>query len=161
MNIETRKQYMETLREEYLKGNKEEKGRILDEYCKNTGQERKYTIKKFRHKVRLKETRKERKEYYDNSVKATLVDIWDIFDRPCGQRLETSIKDELDKLRKLKEIKCSDEVASKLKKMSSATIDRKLKKKELSIQDQDLTKRMIIVLWNKRIQLMSENLLVT
>lgn len=53
MNIEARKQYMETLRERYLKANKKEKGEILNEYCRNTGQDRKYVIKKFRYKVKL------------------------------------------------------------------------------------------------------------
>jgi len=127
MNIEARKQYMQTLREKYLKANKEEKGTILDEYCHNTGQERKYVSKKFRYKVRLKESRKKKREYYNNLVKPALVDIWKIFDKPCGQRLKTLIKDELDKLRRYREIKCSDEITVKLKKMSSATIDRKLK----------------------------------
>ena len=142
---------METLRERYLSGNKEEKGKILDEYCNNTGQERKYIIKKFRYKVKLKETRKKRKEYYDNSVKPTLVEIWNIFDRPCGQRLETSIEYELDKLRKLEEIKCSDEVAGKLKKMSSATIDRKLEheKEVLKLNFKYSTKKNDFTLLNQ------------
>ena len=61
MNIEARKQYMETLRERYLRAGKKEKGQILDEYCRNTGQERKYVIKKFRYKVKLKEARKPKK----------------------------------------------------------------------------------------------------
>lgn len=117
---------METLRTKYLKANKKEKGIILDEYCNNTGQERKYAIKKFGGKIKLKEKRKKRKEYYNNLVKPTLVEIWKIFDRPCGQRLKTLIEDELERLRRLGEIKCSDETTSKLKKMSSATIDRKL-----------------------------------
>lgn len=43
MNIETRNQYMETLRERYFKASKKEKGEILNEYCHNTGQERKYS----------------------------------------------------------------------------------------------------------------------
>ncbi len=126
MNIETRKQYMEILREKYLRANKKEKGRILDEYCNNTGQERKYVIKKFGYKVKLKENRKKRTEYYNNLVKPTLVEIWKISDKPCGQRLKALVEDELDKLKRLGEIKCSDETAGKLKKMSSATIDRKL-----------------------------------
>jgi len=42
MNIEARKQYMETLREKYFKASKKEKGIILNEYCRNTKQERKY-----------------------------------------------------------------------------------------------------------------------
>jgi len=43
MNIEARKQYMDTLRERYFKANKKEKGEILNEYCRNTKQERKYS----------------------------------------------------------------------------------------------------------------------
>lgn len=57
MNLEGRKQYMETLREKYLKADKTGKGKILDEYCRNTGQDRKYVIKKFRYRVKLKEKR--------------------------------------------------------------------------------------------------------
>lgn len=127
MNLEARKQYMEILREKYLKADKKEKGKILDEYCRNTGQERKYVIKKFRYKVKLKEMRKKRKEYYDGYVKATLASIWKIFDYPCGQRLEPLLKTEIERLRRLKEINCSDETAKKLKQMGSATIDRRLR----------------------------------
>lgn len=127
MNIEARKQYMETLRERYLKAGKKEKGEILNEYCGNTGQDRKYAIKKFRYKVKLKETRKKRKEVYDGQVKAALTAIWKIFDYSCGQRLKTLIRDETEKLRKQREITCSDEVLKKLLAMGSATIDRKLR----------------------------------
>ena len=44
MNIEARKQYMDTLREKYFKAGKKEKGDILNEYCRNTKQERKFVI---------------------------------------------------------------------------------------------------------------------
>ncbi|MGB9609309.1 MAG: hypothetical protein ACPL3E_02950 [Minisyncoccia bacterium] len=46
MNFEAINQYIETLRERYFKENKKEKGQILDEYCRNTGKEKKYVIKK-------------------------------------------------------------------------------------------------------------------
>jgi hypothetical protein len=52
---------------------------------------------------------------------------WEIFDKPCGQRLEPLLKDELEKLRKVKELICSDGIALKLKEMSARTIDIKLK----------------------------------
>ncbi len=142
MNIEARKQYMETLRERYLKAGKEEKGGILDEYCRNTGQERKYVIKKFRYKVKLKETRRPRKEYYDGYVKAALAQIWKIFDYPCGQRLKPLLGIEIGRLRNFGELKCSDEAAGKLKKMGSATIDRKLKhEKEVLLLDRKYKKK--------------------
>lgn len=128
MNFEARNQYMETLRERYLKASKKEKGRILDEYCRNTGQDRKYSIKKFRHKIKIKkpEERKRRREYYDGYVRAALARCWEIFDYPCGQRLEPLLEDEVDKLRRLGELVCEDKTANKLKNISPATIDRKL-----------------------------------
>ena len=99
MNFEARNQYMEALRERYLGATKKEKGRILNEYCQNTGQDRKYSIKKFRYKVKLKkkEERRPRKEYYDGQVRAVLSRCWEIFDYPCGQRLEPLLKTEVDR----------------------------------------------------------------
>lgn len=142
MNIEARKQYMETLRERYLRAGKKEKGEILDEYCRNTNQDRKYVIKKFRYKVKMKERRKPKKEYYDGYVKAVLAEIWKIFDYPCGQRFEPLLETETEKLRKLGEILCSDKTAAKLKKISSATIDRKLKhEKEVLLLNRKYKKR--------------------
>jgi hypothetical protein len=128
MNIEAKQQYMETLRERYLRAEKKEKGKILDEYCRNTGEDRKYAIKKFRYKVKVKkkEERKKRKEYYDGNVRAALAVMWKIFDNPCGQRLETILKNETDRMRILKELSCSDETAVMLKRITSSTIDKKL-----------------------------------
>ena len=130
MNKEAREQYMETIRENYLRGSKKEKGILLDEYCRNTGMDRKHVIKKLRYKVKLKskgEQRKPRKEYYDSYVKAALATLWEIFDRPCGQRLAPLLKTETKRLRFLGELSCSDSTAEKLTHMPSVTIDRKLK----------------------------------
>lgn len=130
MDLHARTQYMGTLRETYLRSSsKKEKGRILDEYCKNTGQERKYAIKKFRYKAGVKpegSQRKARKEYYDGRVKSALAALWKIFDYPCGARLEPLLKDEARKLRTCGEITCSDETLAKLLEITSSTIDKKL-----------------------------------
>jgi hypothetical protein len=128
MNKEAKKQYMDTLREKYFKGSKKEKGALLDEYCRNTGQERKYVSKKFNYKIKIKrkEEYKKRTCFYDSAVIAVLVEIWKIFDYPCGQRLVEILETEIENLRSWKEIVCSDEIAEKLKKMRSATIDRRL-----------------------------------
>jgi hypothetical protein len=112
-----------------FQGQKKEKSKLLDEYCQTTGQNRNYVIRKIRKGIYLKSNfgKRKKKEYYDGYVKETLVKIWRIFDYPCGQRLEPLLKTEVEKLRKLGELDCSDEVVKKLKKISSATIDRKLK----------------------------------
>ena len=63
----------------------------------------------------------------DGQVKATLARVWEIFDCPCGQRLKPILEVEVDRLREFGEFTILDEVALKLRQMSSATIDRKLK----------------------------------
>jgi hypothetical protein len=129
MDLNAKTQYMETLRERYFTANKKGKGLILDEYCSNTGEERRYAGKKFRYKVKIKEKheRKKKKEYYDGYFKTALVRMWTIFDCCCSQRLESILKTETDNLRRLGELNCSDEVALKLKGVVPSTIDLKLK----------------------------------
>lgn len=129
MDMESRNQYLKILREKYLNAKtKKEKTQILDEYCRNTGQVRKYVIRKIQPGVDPgPKQRKKRKQTYDGQVTAALARVWEIFDCPCGQRLKPVLEVELDRLMVLGELKVSDEAALKLKKMSSATIDRKLK----------------------------------
>jgi len=42
----SRKQYLQKLLERYLRARKRQKISILDEYCRNTGQNRKYVIRR-------------------------------------------------------------------------------------------------------------------
>jgi hypothetical protein len=153
MNKEAKEQYMETIRERYLRGSKKEKGVLLTEYCQNTGMDRKYVIKKLRYKVQIKkkgEQRKLRKEYYDSYVKAALAQAWEIFDRPCGQRLEPLLEKETDRLRLLGELSCSDITAEKLKRIPSVTIDRKLKhEKEQRLRERKYASRRSPLLCHK------------
>ena len=127
--MQSRNQYLEVLRERYLKTKaKKEKSQILDEYCRNTGQVRKYVIRKIQPGVSLRpKQRKKRKQTYDGQVTAALAKVWEIFDCPCGQRLKPELEIELDRLMELGELRVSDEVTLKLRKISSATIDSKLK----------------------------------
>jgi hypothetical protein len=131
MDMHSRNQYLKELRTEYLKTkSKKIRGELLNEAEKRTKLDRKHLVVKLRPKSNLDKDasgRKRRKQYYDNSVKPALVRMWKIFDYPCGQRLVSLLETETDKLRTLGELKCSDVVAGKLKKMGSATIDRKLK----------------------------------
>ncbi|OHA66115.1 MAG: hypothetical protein A3E07_03400 [Candidatus Wildermuthbacteria bacterium RIFCSPHIGHO2_12_FULL_45_9] len=99
---------------------------MLDEAEKRTKLNRKYLMDKLKPKSNvdtLVSNKKKRASYYDNAIKPALAKMWRIFDHPCGQRLETSLKTETERLRKLGELSCSDEVARKLQEMGSATID--------------------------------------
>ena len=127
--MHSRNEYLKVLRERYLEAkSRKEKAWILDEYCRNTGQARKYVIRRIQPGVDLRpKQRKKRKQTYDGQVTAALAKVWGIFDCPCGQRLKPVLEVELDRLMDFGELRVSDEVALKLKTMSSATIDRKLK----------------------------------
>ena len=127
--MHSRNEYLKVLRERYLKAkSKKVKSQILDEYCLNTGQARKYVIRKIQPGIDLRpKQRKKRKEIYDGEVRAALAKVWEIFDYPCGQRLKPLLDGEVGRLREFGELRISDEIASRLERMSSATIDRKLK----------------------------------
>ena len=127
MDMNSRNQYLKVLQIKYRQAGKKEKTKILDEYCQNTGQDRKYVIRKINSKTFLKKSGKRgKKQIYDGYVIDALVKIWEIFDHPCGQRLEPLLKTETDRLRALGELKASDKVAALLKKISSRTIDERL-----------------------------------
>ena len=131
MDMYSKNQYLKALIEKrgYLLKSKKEKSRLLDEYCKTTGQNRNYVIRKIRSGAYLKSNfgKRKRKVKYDGYVKEALVKLWRIFDYPCGQRLESILKDGLaNRLKELKEINCSEEVLKKLREISGKTIDRKL-----------------------------------
>jgi hypothetical protein len=129
MDMHSRSEYLKVLTEKYLKVKvRKEKTEILDEYCRNTGQSRKYAIRKIHSGVGSQaKLGKRRKQVYDGQVSQALSRIWEIFDCPCGQRLKPILETEVDRLMESGELLISDEVALKLKKVSSATIDRKLK----------------------------------
>ena len=123
-----RNQYLKVLQERYLRASKKEKERILDEYCKNTGQNRKYVSRRIRSQIVLEGKPPGKRGWvYDGEVIAALVQAWEIFDYPCGQRLAPLLKIMVARLRELKELRISEGVAKKLLQISPATIDRRLR----------------------------------
>ena len=129
MDMHTRNQYLKEVREEYLKSAKEGKSRLLNEAVKRTKLDRKCLIKKLKPKSnldRVEVIRRRRKVIYDGHVKEALARIWKIFDHPCGQRLAPLLPIEVPRLRKFKELSCTDAVAAKLAAMSPSTVDRAL-----------------------------------
>lgn len=130
MGLMGRNEYLRVIVRDYLGHSKKGKGEIISEYCKNTGQNRKYVIRKIR-QVLLKgdgrKRKKRRAEKYGKDVERELVKVWEIFDYPCGQRLTPNLGSEVDRLIEFGELEMSEEVRGKLKGISSATIDRILK----------------------------------
>jgi hypothetical protein len=125
--MNARKQYLEELGKEYSRADEGGLSRLLDEAEKRTGLNRKYLIRVLNHPQRLgPRKRRKRRAEYGAGVVTALVEVWDIFEQPCGQRMVAVLGSELDRLRKLGELRCSDAVAGQLQKISASTIDRLL-----------------------------------
>jgi hypothetical protein len=129
--MNARKQYLEEVGKEYNRTDEKGRGRLLDEAEKRTGLNRKYLIRILNH-PRGQALRKRRRKpaEYGAAVVTALVDVWDIFEQPCGQRMAAVLRSELDRLRTLGELRCSDAVAGQLKRISASTIDRLLRREK-------------------------------
>jgi len=129
--MNARKQYLEEVGKEYSRAGETGRGRLLDETEKRTGLNRKYLIRILNHPLRPRpRKRRRRRAEYGVAVVTALVEVWDIFEQPCGQRMVAVLRSELNRLRKLAEVRCSDAVAGQLKEISASTIDRLLGRKK-------------------------------
>lgn len=136
MDMKAKNQYLHTLitqRGGYHLAGRKKKTEILNEYCRITGQHRKAVMRKIRKGSYVKTMRREngeekrtRASVYDGAVIAKLITLWDIFDRPSGQRMKQQIKTELFRLQKFGEIIISRGMEKKLLSISSSEIDRSL-----------------------------------
>jgi hypothetical protein len=129
MDMHSREQYLASVRQEYRSAkSRKQKTRLLNEARKRTKLNRKVLIRKLAHPPTMAwpRRRSRRKAVYDSAVVTALIAVWEIFDFACGQRLQSVLKVELSRLRQLGEVKCSEEVADKLRAISAKTIDRLL-----------------------------------
>lgn len=104
----------------YLKANKKEKGKILDEFCFNTKYDRNYAIQIFQagyeyDKV-AKADRKPRKKIYSNEVIMKAIKVWELLDFPCGTKLKPMLKSTLEAMISFNEISVSEEKMADLEK---------------------------------------------
>lgn len=131
MSLKSRKELVKKAKGRYLKTDKPQKTKILDELFQNTGLNRNYLIQILSAKIDLdfiNPINRKRRETYDANVIHYLKKIWAIFDYPCGQRLEPMIPEYISVLEKFKELTIPDSIKKKLLKIKSATVDRRLVK---------------------------------
>jgi len=114
----------------YLKASRKEKTRILDEFCANTGYNRKYAITKlglYQMEERERPRKRRRERTYGLDVQKALEKIWKTCDRICSVRLHPFIPEMVSVLKRFKEIHLTAETEAKLYMISRATIDRLLR----------------------------------
>lgn len=127
--METKNNIFREYLEQYLKGNKQEKGRVLNHICFVTKMHRKAAIRKFgvlqmRHP--LTEEHRGRRVYYTADVTAALREIWEIGNEVCGELLHPLIGEYVDILIRDKMWNHSDIATGKLRAMSISTIKRRV-----------------------------------
>jgi hypothetical protein len=130
MDMHSREQYLAALREEYLRGNKKQKTRLLNEARKRTKLNRKVLIRKLTRVPAAAERpkRRARSRTYGVELRAPLIQVWELFDFPCGQRLAPILREQTERLRASGGLKCSRKAAELLQEISPKTIDRLLQR---------------------------------
>jgi len=110
--MRSREQNLKALLGRYLRARKMGKRAILDESCRNTSMARKSILRKI---AGLTEGdvpgRKEKRPVYGRRVRVALETLWEIFDRPCGQRLKPLVEEEVGRIRSLGELKVDEKAA--------------------------------------------------
>ncbi len=119
------REYAAAIRDRYLRVNKEEKKKILDEFVKVTGYHRKAAIRLLLKVPKPKDKPAGRPGTY-NGVLEPLKAIWEASDRLCSKRLHPFLPEMIQVLRQKGELKVNADVEAQLTKLSPATIDRLL-----------------------------------
>jgi hypothetical protein len=130
MSPKTVMELTEKIAERYIKASKKNKSIILDEYCANTGFNRKYAISKIREaalKPPKDKKKRGRKKLYSNEADVALIEIWNSFDRICAERLHPFIPEAIDILSRFSYLNISKETDLELTSMSLSTVKRRIK----------------------------------
>jgi len=127
----TKKELISVAKQRYLKADKRDKGKILDEFCGNIGYNRNYAVRilqaGYDNNLVAHRGRKHRKNKYDSRTILAAEKIWKLLDFPCGQRLQPMLAPMMECLIAHGEMNVSEQVLRQLKTISAKTLDRKLK----------------------------------
>jgi hypothetical protein len=130
MTQRSKREYVEAVRKRYIKSDKQNKGRILDEVCAVLECHRKAAVRLINQKPKpctsiLSPRRGRKKQYTDPQIVETLVHIWQHTNLKCSKLLVSSIPIWLPHYPK----PFKPAVEEQLRKISASTIDRLLKPK--------------------------------
>ncbi len=131
MSLKSKRELLEVVRSRYLKANKIEKQKMLDEFASATGYHRKHAIRVLKNQVQiqnhLKGETKTYKTLYRGDVVQALEQIWEIYGHICSKRLQPFLPEAIRVLERCHEIELSQDTKALLLKISSASIDRCLR----------------------------------
>jgi len=125
MTLSSLKEYAAAIRNRYRKGDRAEKGKILDEFVKVTGYHRKAAIRLLVDKPKTVRDGRGRPAQYGTVIEP-LIAIWEASDRLCSKRLKPFMPEMIKVLKRNKELEVDAATEAQLTKVSAATIDRML-----------------------------------
>lgn len=128
MSLKSKHELLEVVRPRYLKANKTDKQKILDEFTSATGYHRKYAIRVLKNQRQIqnhpKRKTKTYKTIYRGEVVTALEQIWEIYGQICSKRLQPFLPEGIKVLERCGEIELSQETKELLLHISAASIDR-------------------------------------
>ena len=127
MSQHSKRELVRRLQPRYLKAERKEKTRILDEFVAITGLHRKAAIRSLRRQGKPFREYRGRRKTYTGSAVAALARIWRICGCICGKRLQPILADMVASLARHGELKLDEETKALLLVVSPATIDRLLR----------------------------------
>lgn len=128
MGPKSRQEWLEAIAPRYRKASKQDKGKILDEFCAVSGYERKYAIRRLGRWRRRKPPRRPRpgrRPTYGPAELAALKTIWLASEQLCSKRLKAALPLWLPHY-EARHGPLAPEVRQRLLAMSPATMDRLL-----------------------------------
>ena len=129
MSKETLMELTKIVTKRYLQAkSRKDKTKILDEYCANSGLNRKYSITKIREFCFQDRATKKRgrKSTYSAYANVLLVKIWELYGCICGERLHPFIAEGMTVLEKYGYINETENVKKEVLNMSLSTVKRRI-----------------------------------
>lgn len=131
MSLKSKRELLEVLRPRYLKANKVEKEKMLDEFTAATGYHRKHAIRILKNQRQVQNHFKGKtKTYpavYRGEVVRVLEQLWEIYGQICSKRLQPYLPEAIKVLERCQEINLAKDTKELLLQISSASIDRCLR----------------------------------
>jgi hypothetical protein len=127
MSQHSKRELVQRLQPRYLKADRKEKTKILDEFVAVTGMHRKAAIRRLRQQNKPTKEHRGRQKTYTGSMVSALVKIWRICGCICGKRLQPILADMVVSLERHRELKLDEGTKTLLLVVSPATIDRLLR----------------------------------
>ena len=121
--------FLATIRDRYRASSKKDKGRILDEFIAVTGHHRKDGIRLLGQSSDDGEQQpaaKKGRRIYDESVRQTVIVVWEAADRICGKRLKAALPHLVESMERHGHLDLNPRVRQRLLSASAATLDRLL-----------------------------------